>query len=42
MLAATVLAIFIVPVLYVIVQRWTERSTASVAGAAPALPGGNQ
>ena len=36
MLAATMLAIFIVPVLYVIVQKWAERSTTS---AVPALSG---
>jgi multidrug efflux pump len=42
MLAATMLAIFIVPVLYVIVQRWAERSRASAGEPAPAASGVSQ
>jgi hydrophobe/amphiphile efflux-1 (HAE1) family protein len=39
MLAATVLAIFIVPVLFVIVRRWAERPSAAPANPLPATSG---
>ncbi|MEP6962366.1 MAG: efflux RND transporter permease subunit, partial [Acidobacteriota bacterium] len=42
MLAATLLAVFIVPVLYVVVDRWRERKPSPGLSPAPAAPEGVQ
>jgi Cu/Ag efflux pump CusA len=42
MLAATLLAVFIVPVLYVVVRRWAERSASPSVEPLPAAPGVSQ
>jgi multidrug efflux pump subunit AcrB len=42
MLAATLLAVFIVPVLYVVIRRWAERSVSPSAEPIPVAPGVSQ